>query len=96
MFDNFTFNSKIIAITNIAVTKDQDVGIQYLDYDMESEIFVNGELVMSGKKGYQFQFNALLKKGMNTVTIIADLKNERRPHSLCGYMDPKEQKFQVS
>ena len=79
LFDNFTYDSKVIAITNIEVGKGQEIGIQYLDYDMESEIYVNGELVMSGKRGYDFQFSTELKKGQNTITIIADLTNERRP-----------------
>ena len=79
LFDNFTYNSKVVAIANIEVGKDQDIGIEYVDYDMESDIYVNGKLVMSGKKGYEEKFNAELNRGQNTVTIIANLTNERRP-----------------
>ncbi|SVC44708.1 uncharacterized protein METZ01_LOCUS297562, partial [marine metagenome] len=79
LFENFSYKSKVVAITNIEVSKSQEIGIAYLDYDMESEIYVNGKLVMSGKKGYEFQFKAKLTKGENIVIIIGDVIGDREP-----------------
>ena len=79
LFENFSYKSKVVAITNIEVPKGQEIGIAYVDYDMESEVYVNGNLVMSGKKGYQFQFKANLKKGKNTIIIIGDVTGDREP-----------------
>jgi len=79
LFENFSYKSKVVAITNIEVSKSQEIGIAYLDYDMESEIYVNGKLVMSGKKGYEFQFKAKLNKGQNIVIIIGDVTGDRDP-----------------
>ena len=73
LFENFSYKSKVVAITNIEVSKSQDIGIAYVDYDMESEVYVNEKLIMSGKKGYEFQLKAKLKKGKNTVVIIGDV-----------------------
>jgi len=79
LFENFSYKSKVVAITNIEVSKSEEIGIAYLDYDMESEIYVNGKLVMSGKKGYEFQFKAKLNKGQNIVIIIGDVTGDRDP-----------------
>ena len=79
LFENFSYKSKVVAITNIEVSNSQEIGIAYLDYDMESEIYVNGKLVMSGKKGYEFQFKTKLNKGQNIVIIIGDVTGDRDP-----------------
>ena len=79
LFENFSFKSKVVALTNIEVSKSQSIGIKYADYDMESEIYVNGDLVMSAKKGYEFEFKAKLKKGKNTFIVIGDVKGDKKP-----------------
>ena len=79
LFENFSYKSKVVAITSIEVSKSQDIGIEYVDYDMESEVYINGKLVMSGKKGYESQFNAQLNIGKNIVVIIGDVIGDRDP-----------------
>ena len=79
LFENFNYNSSIIAISYIESPEKQETGLMYLDYDMDAAIYINGNLVMSEKKGDTNEFLVKMNKGKNTIIIIGDLIGYRKP-----------------
>ena len=79
LFNNFNYNSSIVSFASIELSQKQEVGLSYFDYDMDASIYINGELVMSEKKGDINKFKVQLNKGKNAVIIVGDLIGGREP-----------------
>ena len=95
LFNDFDYNSNIVAITKIEVAKDQQVAVNFIDYDLDSDLYINGKLIFSEIDGDKTNnLDIFLKKGTNEIILIADVLGGRDPSFVIWFYG--EQRAQIS